>query len=120
VANVGAGKGLIPFFDTATDCGYVTRAALQSPPGKNILGVGSMISWTDYGKIWCEAQGVPFGGYDEIPLDKYVANFPAPGAGREIGEMMAFMDEFGYDGHDPTVIHAGDVRHANLAPLVQC
>jgi len=109
LGGVGRGKRLLPFFNTAQDCGYVTRTALQSPPGKNILGVGSMISWTDYLKIWCEVLKVPFGGYDEIPLDKFIASFPAPGAGREFGEMLAFMDEFGYDGGDPSVVHAGDL-----------
>jgi len=107
-ATVGAGETKIPQFDTVADAGYVTRAALNSPPGKNILGVGDMISWKDYLKVWCEVNNVPFGGYDEIPLQGFISFMP-PGVGRELGEMLAFMDEFGYDGGDPSVVHASDL-----------
>jgi hypothetical protein len=108
LANVGSGKVKIPHFDTVADCGYVTRAALNSPPGKNILGVGEMLSWTEYLKIWCDVNKVPFGGYDEVPLQGFISFMP-PGLGRELGEMLAFMDEFGYDGGDPSVVHAKDL-----------
>jgi len=30
--------------------------------------------------------------------------FPIPGLGRELGEMMEFMDEFGYVGGDSSVV----------------
>lgn len=31
-------------------------------------------------------------------MDMFEKFFPIPGLGRELGEMMAFMDEFGYAG----------------------
>jgi hypothetical protein len=108
---VGSGTNPIPHFNTQRDCGYVVRAALQTTSGKNILGVGSMLSWTEYLKIWCEVNKVPFGGFDSIPLDVFEKVVPVPGLGKEMGEMLAFMDEFGYDGRDPTVIHASNVSN---------
>ncbi|MCJ1479474.1 hypothetical protein MMC13_008160 [Lambiella insularis] len=109
LAGVGSGKKPLPHFHTSKDTGYVVRAALQTPPGKNILAVGSMLSWADYLKVWCEVNKVPFGGYDEIPIDVFEKYIPVPGFGRELGEMFLFMDEFGYDGGDPSVVHAQDV-----------
>jgi hypothetical protein len=106
---VGSGKNPVPHFNTERDCGYVVRAALQTAPGKNILGAGSMLSWTEYLKIWCNVNNVPFGGFNSIPLEVFEKVVPMPGLGSELGEMMAFMDEFGYDGGDPTIIHATDV-----------
>ena len=106
---VGSGKRPIPHFNTERDCGYVVRAALQAAPRRNILGVGSMLSWTEYLKIWCNVNNVPFGGFDSISLEVFEKAVPMPGLGSELGEMLAFMDEFGYDGGDPTIIQAADV-----------
>jgi hypothetical protein len=72
-----------------------------------------MLSWTKYLKIWCEVNKVPFGAYDEVPLETFEKSIPVPGVGRELGEMMAFFDEFGYVGGE-TVVHAGDVSHSRL------
>ena len=115
---VGSGKNPVPHFHTPKDTGYVVRAALQTAPGKNILGVGSMLSWSDYLKVWCEVNKVPFGGYDEMSLETYEKNMPVPGMGKELGEMFLFMDEFGYDGSDPSVVHAQDVSHIGV--LSEC
>jgi hypothetical protein len=59
--------------------------------------------------VWCEVNSVPFGGFDEIPLEKYEKFLPVPGLGREIGEMMLFIEEFGYCGGDPSVVLPADV-----------
>lgn len=103
---VGSGKNPIPHFNTERDCGYVVRAALQTSPGKNILGVGSMLSWTEYLKIWCDINKVPFGGFDSIPLEIFEKVIPMPGLGKEMGEMLAFMvrNIGSYDLHLPLSI----------------
>lgn len=68
-----------------------------------------MISWSNQLKVWCEVNGVPFGGFDPIPIDVFDRFFPIPGLGRELGEMMAFMDEFGYAGGEPGVVLPSEV-----------
>ncbi len=95
--------------DTERDTGYVIRATLQSPPGKTVLGAGSMLSWTDYLKVWCEVNKVPFGGYDEVPIQAFEKYMPVPDLGREMGEMFLFFDEFGYTGGEEGVVNAKDV-----------
>ena len=99
----------IPWVDTIRDTGYVVRAALQSPPGKTILGSGDSLSWSDWFKVWCEVHKVPFGGYDEIPIETYVNSFPMPELAGEFAEMFAYFDEFGYTGGDGDVVNAKDV-----------
>lgn len=106
---VGSGRTPLPHFDTEKDTGYVVHAALQSPLGKNVLAAGSMLSWSDYAKVWCEVNKVPFGGYDEIPIQTYEKIIPVPGLGKEWGEMFLFMDEFGYTGGEEGVVHAQDL-----------
>jgi hypothetical protein len=81
---VGSGVKPCPHIHTERDCGYVVRAAIQSPPGKNILAAGSMMSRTDHLKLWCEVNKVPFGGFDEIPLENYEKFFPVPGLGGKL------------------------------------
>lgn len=101
---VGSGTKPLPHLDTETDLGYIIRAAIQAAPGKKILGVGDMISWSGMLKVWCEHNKVPFGGFDPLSVDMFERFLPIPGLGRELGEMMAFMDEFGYDGSDESVV----------------
>ena len=68
-----------------------------------------MLSWNDLGKLWCEVNKVPFGGYDEIPMQVFEKHVPIPEFGKEIGEMFLFFDEFGYTGGEEGVVHVKDV-----------
>jgi len=69
-----------------------------------------MLSWKECLKIWCKTQDVPYGGFDEIPLEAYVKGSPmGPDLGLEFGEMFAYMDDPGYDGGDPSVILPKDL-----------
>ena len=106
---VGSDKPPLPHIDTVRDTGSVVRAALQSAPGKTILGAGSMLSWIDLGKSWCEVNKVPSGGYDETPIEVFEKYMPMPDLRREFGEMFLFFDEFGYTGGEEGVVNAKDV-----------
>lgn len=106
---VGSGNVPFPNIDVEKDTGYIVRAAIQSSPEKAILAAGSMISWSDQLKVWCELNSVPFGGFDPIPIEVFDRFFPIPGLGRELGEMMAFMDEFGYAGCEADVVLPSEV-----------
>ena len=68
-----------------------------------------MLSWSDWFKVWCEVKKVPFGGFDEMPLETYEKYMPIPDLGREMGEMFQFMDEIGYTGDEEGVVLAQDV-----------
>lgn len=101
---VGSGLTQQPHISIANDLGRIVHAALLVPPQKTILAAGSMLSYTSQLEIWCRVNKVPFGGFDELFIDMFEKFFPVPGLGRELGEMMAFMDEFGYAGDWDTVL----------------
>lgn len=108
---VGSGKEPLPHLDVEADLGRIVVAAVESPPGKKILAAGDMISWSDQLKVWCEVNRVSFGGFDELPIEVFDKFFPIPGLGKELGEMMAFMDEFGYAGGDLNVVLPEEVSN---------
>lgn len=103
----------MPQIDIASDLGNIVRVAVQADPGQNILAASEMISWTDMLNVWCTTNKVPFGGFDYVPPEIFAKFIPVPDLGLELGEMMAFMDEFGYDGGDPSVVLIGDVSQAS-------
>jgi hypothetical protein len=57
-------------------------------------------------------NGVPCGGFLGVSLAAFEGFIPVPGLGREIGEMMGFMDEFGYDGGEEGVVGVEDVSYS--------
>ena len=111
IASVGAGNAPIPQMYTQKDTGYFVRALIQSPPGLNVLAYGSMESWEEYLKVFCKVHNVKYGGYDELSLEDMDKMMPG-GLGMELGEMFAYVAEFGYDGGDPSIISAKDVSLA--------
>jgi len=54
-------------------------------------------------------MGLKYGGLNETTLEQFEKFIPVPGLGKEIGEMMLFEAEFGYNGGDPSVVLPGDV-----------
>ena len=100
---VGSGLTQQPHISIANDLGRIVHATLLVPPQKTILAAGSMLSYTSQLEIWCRVNKVPFGGFDELSIEMFETFFPVPDLGRELGEMMAFMDEFGYAGDWDTV-----------------
>jgi hypothetical protein len=111
LALVGSGTTPLPHIDIERDTGYLVRALLECAPGKTVLGAGEMISWSEMLKVWCECNKVQFGGFDPLSVDQFERFIPVPGLGRELGEMFAFMDEFGYAGGDPDVVLPSKVSY---------
>ncbi|KFY89829.1 hypothetical protein V500_05449 [Pseudogymnoascus sp. VKM F-4518 (FW-2643)] len=76
------------------DAGIFAALLINSAPGKNLLGVGEMISWEDFGKIFSEHLGAPV-QIKELPIDGRDKLLPG-GLGREASESMTFSSEFGW------------------------
>jgi hypothetical protein len=109
---VGKGDTPIPHFDTGKDTGVLVRALLEVPPGKNLLAAGDMLSWKEFLQVWCKTQNVPYGGYDEVPLEAFAMNAPMGyDLGLEFAEMFALVDDPGYAGGDSSVILPRDVSY---------
>lgn len=114
------GSGNVPLpYVVPSDAGNFVKALTQVPPGKNLLAFSSLIKYADYVKLWSSITGVPaaFEHSTVETMDKL-----APGGfGEEIGEMLAYSQDFGYWGGDPSVIYPKDVSGASLFPvLCQC
>lgn len=103
--------------DTRRDTGYFVRALVQLSPGKNVLAYGSMISWTDYMTLWAKLLRLPGGYYKQVTVDNVDKIVPG-GLGGKIAEGGAYQGEFGYDGGDPSVLHAKDVSTNALCDCV--
>ena len=98
----------MPMIDTRKDTGCFVRALVQTSPGRNLLAFGSMISWKDYMTLWAKILKLPGGYYKQLTIDK-VDKIAPGGLGREVAEGWAYQGEFGYDGGDPSIVHAKDV-----------
>lgn len=110
--GVGPGHKPIPFGNVRTDLGPCVKVLAETaPPNTNLFAVGDYISWTDYLRIFCETQGVPYGGYDAMTYDEANALLPG-GLGHEFGLNILFAFEFGYEGNEPGIVGPGDVSNA--------
>ena len=97
----------IPIVDTCADTGAFVKGLLSVPPGKNLLGYGSLISKEDYMRIWCKHLGVK-GVFKQVSTEEWDKQFPES-MRKEVAEASAYAEEFGYDGGDPDVVHPKDV-----------
>ena len=88
---------------TDRDTGAFVKGLVESPPGINLLGYGSLLGWEEYMQIWSSMLGVK-AMFEQIPESDYLTELPSNLA-REIGEGHAYQAEFGWDGGDPSVVH---------------
>lgn len=101
--GIGPGDRGIPLGYVRKDFGPCVRAVAEAEPNTNFFAIGEYVSWTDYLKILCESQNVPYGGYDELSYEEFCELMPG-GMGHEFSQNVLFAFEFGYDGSDPSVV----------------
>lgn len=77
--------------------GPFVKALLELPPGTNLVGAGSLISWGEWCSIWGRINGVECTFERQ---DRRVLEGAAGVAGREIADMYQFFEEYGYCGVD--------------------
>ncbi|CAM1503494.1 Fc.00g010850.m01.CDS01 [Cosmosporella sp. VM-42] len=101
--GIGPGDKGIPFGHVRRDFGTCVKAAAEAEPNVNLFAVGDYVSWTEYLKIFCETQGLKYGGYDELSYDTFCELLPG-GLGHEFGQNVLFAFDYGYEGTDPAVV----------------
>ncbi|KAF2797542.1 NAD(P)-binding protein [Melanomma pulvis-pyrius CBS 109.77] len=101
-----SGDAKIPMIWVERDTGKFVKALIIAPPGKTLLGFGSLIGWEEYMKIWGRVLGVK-ARFEQISPEEYLADWPENLA-REVREGHLFHGEFGWDGGDPEVLHPKD------------
>ncbi|KAF1962021.1 NAD(P)-binding protein [Byssothecium circinans] len=101
------GEKKFPIVDPVADTGNFTKALLSLPPNTHLVGAGSLISWTDYAAIWAKINNVSvsFAPFPGAVLEQNMGT-----AGKELADMFRYMDEFGYDGGDPSVVYPWEVK----------
>lgn len=84
------------------------RALLQIPPGVNLLGETSLVSWTEYMRVWGKLLGVAKSEYEDVSDESYDEAIPG-GFGKELADMFRYMGDVGYDGGDPESVRKEDL-----------
>ncbi|BFZ61556.1 hypothetical protein YB2330_002628 [Saitoella coloradoensis] len=93
------GSTIIPIFDVA-DTGMFIAGILNGPEkmmGQRVLGFSEFISLNDMVKQYSSVRGVQ-AKFVQIDYDTYEAHFPNKTVAKELYEMFAYMNEFGYYG----------------------
>ncbi|CZR55932.1 related to nitrogen metabolic regulation protein nmr [Phialocephala subalpina] len=103
----GNGDTPVPFI-VPSDAGLFVKALSKLPPGKNIIAYGDLMPWKDLVALWTKITGFP-AAFEHATVEDHDKLAPG-GYGLEIGEMYAYMQEFGYWGKDDeSVIFAKDL-----------
>ena len=103
----GSGDVPIPLVHPK-DTGNYVWALSQLPAGTNMLASSERILWADYVKLWSKITGVP-AAFEKTTVAEHAKLAPENGFGEEIGEMLAYAQNYGYDGSDPSVVFSADV-----------
>ena len=93
--------------DAVRDTGAFVKALLQAPPGKNVLGYGSLISKNNFMRLWSSILNVE-GVFKQVSEEEFDEKFPEE-MRKEVAEASEYAAEFGYAGGDPSVVHPRDV-----------
>lgn len=94
----------IPYIVAETDTGLFVHALVTSvPAGKYLLAYREMICLRDVLRIWSRVNGVK-ASFGRTTFEEDAA------LDMERAETFAFANEHGYDGGDPEIVHAKDVR----------
>jgi hypothetical protein len=72
-----------------------------------VLAYNGRLTWNEYVKLWSKIVGVP-ATFAKTTVSAH-ADLAPEGFGDEMAQMYAYAQDFGYDGSDPSVIHANSV-----------
>ena len=96
------GDAVTPWIEVDRDGGALVAALLKAPAGTQLNGVSEFLSNKQWLNIWASHLGVQ-AQYQQIPFDEFIENDPV-GIQRQLAETMAFVEEFGITGGDPSVV----------------
>lgn len=98
----------MPFVVPDKDTGAFVKALLDVPPGKTLVGVSEMMSFSKWVEIWGRVLDVQ-AAYQEVSPGEFYKDFPEP-LGQELMDTNEYMIEFGYTGGDSEVMYPNQVR----------
>ncbi|KAL1605265.1 aminophospholipid translocase [Paraconiothyrium brasiliense] len=101
------GESKVPMVDPNASIGHFVHALLSLPHHTNLLSCGGKMSWSEYAAPWARINDVQ-GTFDSDP--ETVTGVKMRTLGKEYAAMFQYMDKFGYDSGDPSVVFAWDVK----------
>jgi hypothetical protein len=102
-----------PHLDVTTDIGNFVYAVSKMPPGKAYMAEGTTCSWNEYMQLWSKVTGNS-GSYELVSVEQMIEASPDKESGKEIAYMFEYSTEPGYDGGDPSLLKAEDIRKAGI------
>jgi len=98
----------LPHIAHDEDTGPLTKALLDSPPGKNLIAYRAWLSLDEFLEVWSRALNLK-AKTARLPYDLSLDSIP-PEIDDEMAQMAAWCEDFGYEARDdPSVIHPKDV-----------
>lgn len=104
---------VIPHLDVNRDTGNFVYAVSKMPPGRQYMAAGTVCSWSEYIRLFTATTGIP-AEYKQTPLAEMIELVPDREFGREVGDMLLYATDPGYDGGDNTLLGAADIRKVCL------
>ena len=90
---------------------------LKAPSGTTMLGGSALLTFSEYVKIWEETLGVK-ASLQPLTLEEISDMFPG-GLGKEVGETIAFVGEYGWDGGEGAILpEKAGVKRSDLTDIV--
>ncbi|KAJ4861229.1 nmrA-like family domain-containing protein [Trichoderma breve] len=107
VTNWKAVPAMAPKRQPEKDTGAFVKALLDVPPGKTLIGVSEMMTFSTWMEIWGRVLDVQ-AAYQEVSPGDFYKDFPEP-LGQELMDTNEYMIEFGYTGGDPEVVYPNEL-----------
>lgn len=100
----------LPLVAAAEDTGPFTRALVHAEPGKTLLAFREQMSMHEYAETWGRTLNVKT-RHTRVGEDERWVDMPGmPDDLRiDLEEGMAYVNEFGFAGGNPSVVHPSDV-----------
>ncbi|KAK4944471.1 hypothetical protein LTR10_016145 [Elasticomyces elasticus] len=93
----------LPVVHPPTDTGpFVEALVLKAPPQTTLLGASGLSTLPDFVKLWGSILKVE-ARVQELSIEDVDAKFPG-GLGREVGETVAYVREYGWDGGEGAIL----------------
>lgn len=98
----------MPFVVPDRDTGAFVKALVDVSPGKTLIGVSEMMTFSAWMELWGRVLDVQV-AYEEVSPGEFYKGFPEP-LGQELMDTNEYMIEFGYTGGNPEVMYPKEVN----------
>ena len=106
---------VIPWIDVSRDTGAFVKALIDAPAGLQVVGASEYLSARQWLQLWSAHTGIK-AAYELTTLEEFSGHDPT-GLMREVGELLMYIEEFGFDGGDPNILTADQVGSAAAQAL---